>query len=152
MKSRSIILRLFIAATVCHTTAPALEVPHAEFQRARTRTRGNRPRFIRLSTEEMRARATQCAVPGFPNTQHIRAKGTVMVEIMVDTYGNVQSAKAVSGHPLLQASAVQAARKWKFKPVRIRRRAVKATGLLPLIFSNDKEEMEKQCEGLPRAP
>jgi TonB family protein len=71
-----------------------------------------------------------------------------MVEILIDTDGVVRSAKVVSGHPLLRASAVQAARKWGFRPVKSKRRLVRAIGLLPIIFSWDSDEMRKQCEGL----
>jgi outer membrane biosynthesis protein TonB len=38
------------------------------------------------------------------------------VQIEVDAKGNVVSAKAISGHPLLRASAEAAARQAKFKP------------------------------------
>jgi TonB family protein len=45
-----------------------------------------------------------------------RAAGSVTVQIVVDGEGNVASAKAVSGHPLLQSAAVDAARGAKFRP------------------------------------
>jgi TonB family protein len=45
-----------------------------------------------------------------------RAQGSVTVQIVVDEEGNVASAKAVSGHPLLQSAAVDAARGAKFRP------------------------------------
>lgn len=107
------------------------------------------PRVVRLSSDELRKRAIECSVPLFPATgTHVRAKGTVMVEILIDTDGVVRSAKVVSGHPLLRASAVQAARKWGFRPVKSKRRLVRAIGLLPIIFSWDSDEMRKQCEGL----
>jgi TonB family protein len=43
-----------------------------------------------------------------------KVSGTVTVAVVVDEEGNVVEAKAVSGHPLLQASAVNAARQAKF--------------------------------------
>ena len=45
-----------------------------------------------------------------------RAQGSVTVQIVVDGEGNVASAKAVSGHPLLRSAAVDAARQAKFRP------------------------------------
>jgi len=42
-----------------------------------------------------------------------------MVQVLVDEAGNVISAYAVSGHPLLQAAAVDAARNAKFSPTRL---------------------------------
>lgn len=50
-----------------------------------------------------------------PAARAVKASGDVKVEIEVDAKGNVTSAKAVSGHPLLQAAAVAAARQAKFK-------------------------------------
>ncbi len=46
----------------------------------------------------------------------VNAKGTVHVDLIVDSKGNVRDACAVSGHPLLQASALKATWKTKFKP------------------------------------
>jgi TonB family protein len=77
-------------------------------------------------------------------------KGTVIVEILVGTDGTVQSARAVLGHPLLRASAVQAARKWKFKPLKLKGRPARFIGFLPFIFTWDSDEMNKQCDGLKR--
>ena len=46
----------------------------------------------------------------------VRAQGEVKVKIMVDRKGNVVSACAIEGHPLLRPSATHAAAQWKFKP------------------------------------
>jgi len=48
------------------------------------------------------------------------ASGTVKVEIVVDESGNVIRARAASGHPLLQAAAVAAARRAEFAPTPIK--------------------------------
>ncbi len=45
----------------------------------------------------------------------INANGEVNVKAMIGERGNVVSAKAISGHPLLRAAAVSAARRAKFK-------------------------------------
>lgn len=42
------------------------------------------------------------------------AFGKVVVEVEVGADGQVMSARAVSGHPLLQAAAAKAARRWQF--------------------------------------
>jgi TonB family protein len=42
--------------------------------------------------------------------------GIVTVEVMIDESGNVVSARALCGHPVLQTSAVRAALQSKFKP------------------------------------
>jgi TonB family protein len=42
------------------------------------------------------------------------ASGEVVVEVKIDGKGTVTSARAISGHPLLHAVSVAAARRWKF--------------------------------------
>jgi TonB family protein len=69
-----------------------------------------------------------------PIARAARAYGTVVVEIIIDEEGNVISARAVSGHPLLQAAAAQAAREAKFTPTRIEGQPVKVAGKLTYNF------------------
>jgi len=45
-----------------------------------------------------------------------RAMGNVVVEVQIDAEGNVTSARALSGHPLLQKVSVDAAKGWRFAP------------------------------------
>src|SRR2546423_332385 len=54
-----------------------------------------------------------------PIAKAARAQGTVTVQIVVDENGDVVSAHALSGHPLLQAAAVEAARQAKVTPTRL---------------------------------
>ena len=62
------------------------------------------------------------------------AQGTVSVRVTVDEEGNVVAARAVSGHPLLQAAAVDAARVSKFKPVVVDGKPVRVSGLISYNF------------------
>ena len=65
------------------------------------------------------------------------ASGTVSVEIVADEQGNVISANAVSGHPLLQGAAVSAARQAKFAPTTLNGEPVKIRGVLTYNFVID---------------
>ena len=116
------------------------------------RSRRLRPQTVRLSADALRKRAVTCKAPAYPLGGHLRMESPVTVEILVDESGRVRSAKAVSGHPLLQMSAVQAARWWTFRPVKVSGKAVKVAGTLTLRFSRDAAEMERQCDGLNRVP
>jgi protein TonB len=60
--------------------------------------------------------------------------GTVVVEVVVDEDGNVLSARALSGHPLLEEAAVNAALEWKFKPTTLNGISVKVKGNLTFAF------------------
>ena len=57
--------------------------------------------------------------PEYPREPGVRVEGTVKVQVLIDRRGNVMSARAYCGHPLLFASSVKAAIGWKFKPFRI---------------------------------
>ena len=69
-----------------------------------------------------------------PIAKAARASGTVTVQVLVDEDGNVISAKAVSGHPLLQQAAVAAAYQAKFSPAVVSGRKVKVSGILTYNF------------------
>jgi TonB family protein len=63
-----------------------------------------------------------------------RASGTVVVQVTIDEAGNVASAKALQGHPLLQKPSEEAALQAKFTPTRICDRPVKVTGTISYAF------------------
>ncbi|HEX6187185.1 MAG TPA: TonB family protein [Pyrinomonadaceae bacterium] len=69
-----------------------------------------------------------------PIAKAARASGTVTVQVLVDERGNVISANAVSGHPLLRPSAVAAARQAKFSPTLLSGQPVKVTGVITYNF------------------
>lgn len=69
-----------------------------------------------------------------PAAKAVRAAGTVSVQVTIDENGNVISASAAGGHPLLQQAAVQAARQAKFKPTLLSGTPVKVTGIITYNF------------------
>lgn len=64
----------------------------------------------------------------------VGAGGAVNVQVTIDEQGNVISASAVSGHPLLRQASEQAARAAKFNPTLLSGIAVKVTGVLVYNF------------------
>jgi outer membrane biosynthesis protein TonB len=55
--------------------------------------------------------------------------------VTLDEQGNVAEVNTASGPILLQGSAKDAIRKWKFRPVMVEGQAVKATGFVSFNFS-----------------
>jgi tetratricopeptide (TPR) repeat protein len=55
--------------------------------------------------------------------------------VTIDESGNVTSAQAVAGHPLLKDAAVEAARGWTFKPSVLQGKPVKVVGSLRFTFN-----------------
>ena len=69
-----------------------------------------------------------------PIAKAARAQGVVKVQVIVDEEGKVIAAQVVSGHPLLQAAAVKAAREATFAPILLEGKPVKIAGVLTYNF------------------
>jgi len=83
----------------------------------------------------LNGKAVSLPPPEYPEiAKRAHASGSVTVEITIDETGNVISAHAVSGHPLLQAAAVTAARQASFTPTRLNGEPVKVAGVLVYNF------------------
>ncbi|HET9742122.1 MAG TPA: energy transducer TonB [Terriglobales bacterium] len=63
------------------------------------------------------ARLISSVPPQYPAmARQFRLEGQVVVTVEVDTAGNVVSAKAISGPPMLRQAALDAVRRWKYAP------------------------------------
>lgn len=83
----------------------------------------------------LNGKATSLPKPEYPAiAREAKASGTVTVEVVVDEEGNVVEAKAVSGHPLLQSAAVNAARQAKFTPTFVSGEPTRINGYLTYNF------------------
>jgi TonB family protein len=81
-------------------------------------------------------RATYLATPPYPAAaKAVRADGAVNVQVTIDENGNVISASVVSGHPLLRAVSINAARQSKFTPTFLSKVPVKVTGVIVYKFA-----------------
>jgi TonB family protein len=70
-------------------------------------------------------------VPVYPElAKRLNVNGTVRVELVVAPSGQVKSAKAVGGHPLLIDAAVNAAKQFKYAPA-----AEETTEVVPFNFT-----------------
>src|SRR5256885_8837375 len=58
------------------------------------------------------------------------ASGQVQVQIIIDLDGNVMAAGSISGHPLLQAAAGNAARGARFAPSKLKGTPLKGVGVI----------------------
>ncbi len=89
-----------------------------------------------ISGGVLNGKAKTLVKPAYPPAaKAVRAGGAVNVQVTVDEKGDVISANAVSGHPLLRASAVQAARESKFSPTLLSGKPVKVTGVIVYNFT-----------------
>lgn len=71
---------------------------------------------VRLSSEEAEKLVIEKPEPIYPPiAKAARAEGIVKIEAAVSEQGVVTSAKAISGHPLLQSAAISAVKKRRYK-------------------------------------
>jgi TonB family protein len=104
--------------------------PSAAVRPANTPSEG-----LTISGGVLNSRAVSKPQPAYPPiAKAARASGTVVVQVLVDETGSVVTAKAVSGHPLLQPAAVAAARNAKFTPTLLSGKPVKVSGVLTYNF------------------
>lgn len=88
-----------------------------------------------ISGGVLNGKAISLPQPAYPPIAKVaKASGTVVVQVLVDENGNIVSAHAVSGHPLLQAVSVAAARSAKFSPAKLSGEPVKVTGVITYKF------------------
>src|SRR4030095_16429969 len=88
-----------------------------------------------VSEKELQSRAITRVKPVYPqNAKKMNATGTVEVEITVSEEGIVVEAKAISGHLALRSAAVEAARKWVFKPPMLNGKPIKVKSVLTFVF------------------
>ena len=80
-------------------------------------------------------RALELVKPVYPPiAAAAHASGEVRVQVIIDTDGTVIAAASISGHPLLQAASVTAARNTRFAPSKYNGEPVKVTGVLIYNF------------------
>lgn len=79
--------------------------------------------------------AANLVAPAYPAAARaVKASGAVNVQVLINEQGNVVSAAAVSGHPLLRQAAEKAARDSEFKPTLLSGQPVKVTGIIVYNF------------------
>jgi protein TonB len=88
-----------------------------------------------ISGGVLNGKAVHLVQPPYPPiARSAHASGQVVVQVLIDENGNVVAAHATSGHPLLQAAAVNAARSSKFTPTKLSGQPVKVNGVIIYNF------------------
>ena len=116
------------AAAPDNTSKPAAEVAPKQAM--------VKPPVKPISGGVLNGKATTLPVPNYPPAaRSSRASGLVVVEVVIDGSGKVISAKATSGHALLQQAAVQAAQQARFTPTLLSGQPVKVSGTINYNFA-----------------
>jgi TonB family protein len=88
------------------------------------------------SGAELSGSVIQKFLPGYPPlAKAARISGTVVVEVVIGLDGTVESAAALSGHPLLKDAAVATAKRWRWNPTEVSGSPVRVVGVLRFGFT-----------------
>lgn len=88
-----------------------------------------------ISGGVLNGKAITLPKPAYPEiARSAKAAGVVVVEVTIDEMGDVIEARATSGHELLRAAAVEAARQAKFTPTKLSGQPVKVSGMITYRF------------------
>lgn len=129
------------------TTLPAPEAqqPKNEVERVMDEAKARGQRVMTACLEDCGDReipegvevghAVELVKPQFPEiARRAHASGEVVVDVIIDLDGTVIAAHAASGHPLLMAAAVAAARASRFTPTTYLGEPVKVAGSIKYTF------------------
>ena len=90
---------------------------------------------MRLPSTVLQGKAIARRTPEYPRlAKQVGLQGSVSVEVMIAPDGRVESARAVSGHPMFAKAAVDSAYGWRFEPTLLNGTPVRVTGIIVFNF------------------
>ena len=91
---------------------------------------------LRVPARVIERRLIERVQPKYPDeARRRRVEGTVVTCAVIDTKGNVEELKLISGHPLLAPAALDAIRHWRYKPYLLNGKPVKIETLASVSFT-----------------
>ena len=84
----------------------------------------------------LESQAVRKVAPEYPAEPGFHVEGNVTVRIVINKKGEVVSAKAICGHPLIMAPAIKAAARWQFQPKLIKGKPTKNIGVIVFVFKD----------------
>jgi TonB family protein len=95
-----------------------------------------RPKRINVSPGVLQGMAIKNAQPAYPSEARAAGvSGVVKVQVLISEEGLVIEATALEGPEQLREAAIEAARRWIFRPVELAGQAVKVSGVLSFNFA-----------------
>jgi protein TonB len=75
------------------------------------------PKHLRVSSGVADSLKTHDATPDYPREARERGiQGDVLLQATIDTKGNLTNLKVVQGDPILVKAAIDAVKKWRYRP------------------------------------
>ena len=92
-------------------------------------------RTVNLRAEEMSKRIVT-RTPIVPQAHSARIAGSIELFLEIDADGKPSCISVVRGHPILTSAAVSGVKDWRFRPYRVKGKAVTYSGSL-VIYAKD---------------
>ena len=129
--------RLFVAVTMLLCSAALGQTRKAELpcEYSGQLLRDSTGAIVQKKSDQMKARATHKQDVDAA-TKQIDAKGTLLVDVIVDADGHVFCTKTLVGHPILAKPVQEALRHWTFAPAEVNGKRIGYTGLLQFTLCN----------------
>ena len=94
------------------------------------------PRRVRLSQNVLQGYLIHSVQPVYPPlAKAARIAGTVVLQITVSKDGRVQNVRRLSGHPILDQSAVDAVRQWRYRPYLLNGEPVEVESIVTINYA-----------------
>jgi protein TonB len=94
------------------------------------------PQRVRISQGVTKGLLIHRVEPTYPPlARSARVQGEVLLSAVIDANGQIQNLQLVSGHPMLVPSALEAVKKWRYKPYLLNGAPVEVETMITVIFS-----------------
>lgn len=95
----------------------------------------DKPKVLHVVSELQESKLIYRVNPVYPSLAlQARVSGTVVLAAVIDEEGSVTNLKVLSGHPLLNNSAVEAVSQWKYLPTILNGEPVSVSAVVTVIF------------------
>ncbi len=110
-----------------YESSAGAELPNLSHNRTRE--------LVWLTQRRLMKTVVHCVPPALPTGGRLRLKSTVVVDIKISAEGGVEAARVIQGHPMLYQAVIDAVRKWTFKPMIVRGKALRVLSRLKFVLS-----------------
>lgn len=91
---------------------------------------------VRISSGVTETLLVQQVAPRYPlQAVHERVQGTVVLQALITKDGSVQNLQVLRGHPLLNPAAIEAVKRWRYKPYQLNGEPVEAVTEINVKFT-----------------
>jgi protein TonB len=90
---------------------------------------------LRVASDLQQAKLVSNTMPVYPVlAKRGRVEGTVRLTATIGKDGSVEKLETVSGHPILEQAAVEAVKKWRYKPTMLNGEPVEVVTTIDVVF------------------